>query len=44
MRFAFKHFVVHPQVAITPALATCAAQKQGKFWEMETAIWEARGK
>jgi protein-disulfide isomerase len=39
VRFAFKHFVVHPQVAMTPALATCAAQKQGKFWEMETAIW-----
>jgi predicted DsbA family dithiol-disulfide isomerase len=32
--------VVHPQVATTPALATCAAQKQGKFWELERAIWE----
>lgn len=39
VRFVFKHFVVHPQVAMTPALATCAAQKQGKFWEMEEAIW-----
>lgn len=41
VRFAFKHFVVHPQVATTPALATCAAQKQGKFWEMEMAIWNS---
>jgi len=41
VRFAFKHFVVHPQVATTPALATCAAQKQGKFWEMKSAIWDS---
>jgi protein-disulfide isomerase len=41
VRFVYKHFVVHPQVATIPALATCAAQKQGKFWEMEKAIWES---
>src|SRR5688500_12783898 len=41
VRFAYKHFVVHPQTATIPALATCAAQKQGKFWEMEKAIWES---
>jgi protein-disulfide isomerase len=41
VRLAYKHYVVHPQVATTPALATCAAQKQGKFWEMEKAIWES---
>jgi protein-disulfide isomerase len=35
----FKHFVVHPQTAMTPAVATCAAGNQGKFWEMEKAIW-----
>jgi predicted DsbA family dithiol-disulfide isomerase len=32
--------VVHPQVATSAALATCAAQKQGKFWELEGAIWD----
>jgi predicted DsbA family dithiol-disulfide isomerase len=36
----WKHYVVHPQTATAPALATCAAQKQGKFWELEAAIWE----
>ena len=36
----YKHYVVHPQTATAPALATCAAQKQGKFWELENAIWE----
>ncbi len=41
VRFAFKHFVVHPQIATTPALAACAAQKQGKFWEMKKAIWDS---
>jgi predicted DsbA family dithiol-disulfide isomerase len=37
----FKHFVVHPQVAMTPALATCAAGMQGKFWDFEHAVWSA---
>lgn len=32
--------MVHPQVATTPALAACAAHKQGKFAEMEKLIWE----
>jgi protein-disulfide isomerase len=41
VRFVFKHFVVHPQTATIPALATCAAQQQGKFWEMEDAIWKS---
>src|SRR5262249_3049022 len=41
VRFVWKHYVVHPQVATTPALATCAAQKQGKFWEMKHAVWDA---
>jgi glyoxylase-like metal-dependent hydrolase (beta-lactamase superfamily II) len=40
VRVVFKHYVVHPQTATAPALATCAAQKQGKFWEMEEAIWD----
>jgi protein-disulfide isomerase len=41
VRFVFKHYVVHPQTATTPALATCAAQQQGKFWEMKQAIWDS---
>jgi protein-disulfide isomerase len=41
VRFVFKNFVVHPQTATTPALAACAAQLQGKFWEMKKAIWES---
>jgi predicted DsbA family dithiol-disulfide isomerase len=37
----FKHFVVHPQTAMTPAVAVCAAGNQGKFWEMEKAVWNS---
>ena len=32
--------MVHPQVATIPAQAACAAQEQGKFWEMEKLIFE----
>jgi protein-disulfide isomerase len=39
VRVAWKHYVVHPQVATTAALATCAAQKQGKFFELQKKIW-----
>jgi len=40
VRFAYKQFVVHPQVATSTALAACAAHKQGKFVEMDNALWE----
>lgn len=40
VRVVYKTFLVHPDVARTPALAACAANKQGKFAEMETLIWE----
>jgi len=40
IKVVYKHYVVHPQVATTPALAACAAHKQGKFNEMEHEIWE----
>jgi predicted DsbA family dithiol-disulfide isomerase len=30
---------VHPQTATVPALATCAAQRQGKFHEYEDLVW-----
>ena len=39
VRLVWKHYVVHPQVATTAALATCAAQKQGKFFEMKNKIF-----
>jgi len=39
VRLVWKHYVVHPQVATTAALATCAAQKQGKFFEMKAKIF-----
>ncbi|TPV95428.1 MAG: DsbA family protein [Myxococcales bacterium FL481] len=36
----YKHYVVHPQSATDPALASCAAGRQGKFKEMDKLIWE----
>jgi predicted DsbA family dithiol-disulfide isomerase len=39
LRIVHKQYVVHPQVATTPALATCAAQNQGKYTEFEELIW-----
>lgn len=40
VRVVYKHFVVHPQQATIPALAACAADKQGKFHQMYQLIWE----
>jgi len=40
VRVVYKQFVVHPQVATAPALAVCAAAKQGKFREIDTLIWD----
>lgn len=40
IRIVYKHYVVHPGSATTPALAACAAQRQGKFGEMENLLWE----
>ena len=40
IRIAWKHFIVHPQVATTAAMATCAAANQNKFFELEHMIWE----
>jgi protein-disulfide isomerase len=39
VRVVSKQFVVHPQVATLPALAVCAAHKQGKGVELENEIW-----
>lgn len=40
IRVVYKHFIVHPQHATTPALAACAAGKQNKFPDMEKLIWD----
>jgi len=34
-----KHFIVHPQLATHAALATCAANRQGKFAAWERRLW-----
>jgi protein-disulfide isomerase len=39
VRIVFKQFVVHPQAQIAH-LAACAANKQGKFVEMDKLLWD----
>jgi predicted DsbA family dithiol-disulfide isomerase len=39
VRVVFKSFLIH-QEAVTPGLAGCAANKQGKWPEMRKLIWE----
>ncbi len=36
----YKNYVVHPASATNPALAGCAAARQGKFDQMADLIWE----
>src|SRR5690606_2182796 len=31
IKIVYKHLIVHPQVATTPALAACAGHRQGKY-------------
>jgi len=40
LKIVSKQFVVHPQTATLPALASCAAQRQGKFPEFEHKLWD----
>ena len=40
VRIVYKDMVVHPQVATTAHLASCAAAKQGKYLAYNHAIWE----
>jgi protein-disulfide isomerase len=40
LRVVYKQFVVHPQVATAPALAFCAAAKQGKGPQMDAMLWD----
>lgn len=39
LRIVYVPLIVHPAVATLPAEAACAAQKQGKFFEMDELIW-----
>jgi protein-disulfide isomerase len=39
VRFVFRPFVVHPDLAGDPALAACAADRQGRFAEVNDALW-----
>src|SRR4029079_16856395 len=40
LRIVYKQFVVHPQVAQAGALAACAANKQGKFVQLDQLLWD----
>lgn len=40
LRIVFKPLVIHPQNAMAGALAACAAHRQGKFAQMDDAIWD----
>jgi protein-disulfide isomerase len=40
VRIVYENYVVHPDSATTPALAACAAHKQGKYEQMKKLIWE----
>jgi protein-disulfide isomerase len=40
LRVVYKQLVVHPQTAMSGALAFCAAAKQGKGPQMDNLIWE----
>ena len=40
VRIVYKNFLIHPQSATVPARAGCAAARQGKWPQMEAAIWD----
>jgi protein-disulfide isomerase len=40
VRIVYKPLVVHPSNAMAGALATCASHQQGKFEQMDAAIWD----
>lgn len=39
LRIVYKHYIVHPDTAVLPALAACAADKQGKFERFKNLVW-----
>ena len=40
VRVVYKHYIVHPDAATVPALASCAAAAQNRFGDMEKLIWD----
>jgi protein-disulfide isomerase len=40
LRIVYKQFIVHPQLATAGSLAVCAANKQGKFLQMDQLLWD----
>jgi protein-disulfide isomerase len=40
VRFVYRPFLVHPQVATEAARAACAADRQGRFAEVDAALWK----
>jgi protein-disulfide isomerase len=40
LRIVFKQLVVHPREVMASALAVCAANKQGKFLQMDALLWD----
>lgn len=40
LRIVSKHLVVHPPTATVGALAACAADRQGKFPDMDRLLWD----
>ena len=40
VRIVHKSFLVHPTVATDAANAGCAAHRQGRYWAMDTLLWE----
>ncbi len=40
VRIVHRQFIVHAQVATYPAQAACAANRQGKYWDLDTLLWD----
>lgn len=40
IKLVYQPFIVHADVAVSPAMSVCAADMQGKFMEMNNAVWE----
>jgi protein-disulfide isomerase len=40
VRIVYRQYVVHPQVATYASQAACAANHQGKFWDLDTLLWD----
>jgi protein-disulfide isomerase len=40
VRFVYRPFVVHEEVASDAAVAACAAERQGRFAEVNEALWK----